>query len=282
MTGSGPLVSVIVPTFNRARFIERCVRSILDQTYRNLECIVMDGGSKDGSVPVLENLAASDPRLKFVSKPDKGEVFATNEGFDQARGEIIGVQASDDFYVPDAVESAVTFLLSHKQYAGVSGDAIYVDESGQPLGRGVITYRGIMDREHIRRILMVRYKSCFVLHGSFFGWKDRVLRHGKLDPSHSVTPDWDFYLRLLEGGESIGCLRRVQYKYTVHSDMGATRHSRKVERERKALHERYGLGIWHELVRSSFGRVLSYTSNPYRTPLVRGLIRELKTLVGKT
>jgi len=168
MTGSGPLVSVIVPTFNRARFIERCVRSILDQTYRNLECIVMDGGSKDGSVPVLENLAASDPRLKFVSKPDKGEVFATNEGFDQARGEIIGVQASDDFYVPDAVESAVTFLLSHKQYAGVSGDAIYVDESGQPLGRGVITYRGIMDREHIRRILMVRYKSCFVLHGSFF------------------------------------------------------------------------------------------------------------------
>lgn len=275
-----PLVSIIVPTFNRANFLERCVRSILDQTYRNLECIVMDGASKDASVAILERLAREDPRLRFVSEPDKGEVYATNKGFDLARGEIYGIQASDDVYVPDAVEKAVMFLLQHREYVGVSGDAIYVDQHGQSLGRGVITYRGEMSRARIRRILMVRYKSCLVCHGSFLGWREQVLKHGKLDPSFSVTPDWEFYLRLLDGGERIGFLPRVQYHYTVHEGMGATKYAQRVESERASLHRKYGMKWYHEWSRATVGRAMSYLSNPYRTPLSKGLLQEVKATFG--
>jgi glycosyltransferase involved in cell wall biosynthesis len=279
--GRQPLVSIIVPTLNRARFLERCVQSILGQTYPKIECLVMDGGSKDGSVDILQHLAGADPRLRFISEPDKGEVDATNRGMDLVAGELMGIQASDDFYVPDAVGKAVEFLLAHPECIGVAGDALYVDDQGAELGRGVITYRGMMTKDKIRRILMLRYKSCFVCHGSFFGWRSRLLGHGKLDPAFSVTPDWDYYLRLLAAGERIGCLPRIQYKYTVHPDMGASKYWAKAEAQRSQFHRRYGMKWRHELLRSTAGRVASYFANPYRTPFLPGLKREIGEAVAR-
>jgi glycosyltransferase involved in cell wall biosynthesis len=279
--GRQPLVSIIVPTLNRARFLERCVQSILGQTYPKIECLVMDGGSKDGSVDILQRLAGADPRLRFISEPDKGEVDATNRGMDLVAGELMGVQASDDFYVPDAVGKVVEFLLAHPECIGVAGDALYVDDQGTELGRGVITYRGMMTKDKIRRILMLRYKSCFVCHGSFFGWRSRLLGHGKLDPAFSVTPDWDYYLRLLAAGERIGCLPRIQYKYTVHPDMGASKYWAKAEAQRRQFHRRYGMKWRHELLRSTAGRVASYFANPYRTPFLPGLKREIGEAVAR-
>lgn len=275
------MVSIIVPTLNRARYLERCVRSILGQTYRNIECLVMDGGSKDDSVDVLRRLAREDPRLKFVSELDQGEVFATNKGMSLATGEIMGVEASDDFYVPDAVEKAVEFLLAHPEYIGVGGDGLYVDGQGAELGRGVITYRGLMAKDKIRRILILRYKSCLVCHGSFFGWRPRLLSHGKLDPAFSVTPDWEFYLRLLAAGERIGCLPRIQYKHTIHPDAGASKYWARVEAQRRQFHRRHGMKWHHELLRSTVGRFASYLANPYRTPFIPGLKREVAEAVAR-
>ena len=85
-----PSVSIIVPTFNRARYLERCVRSILDQTYPKIECLVMDAASTDGSVDILRRLAGEDPRLKFISEPDKGEADATNKGMEPGHGRDYG------------------------------------------------------------------------------------------------------------------------------------------------------------------------------------------------
>jgi len=171
-----------VPTFNRGPYLERCLRSILDQTYRRLECLVIDGGSTDGSVALLERLAAADSRLRFISEPDQGEVDATNKGLDLARGDIIGIQASDDYYVADAVEKSVEFLLAHPEHIGVGADELFVDPSGKSLGRGAITYRGRLSPERIKRILVLRYLVSPVIHGTFFGWRQRLARHGKINP----------------------------------------------------------------------------------------------------
>src|SRR3954462_3359582 len=108
-----PLVSIIIATYNRGNFLERCLRSVLDQTYRNLECIVVDGASKDDSVKILERLSRQDSRLRYISEPDEGEVYAVNKGLDMALGEIIGFQASDDFYTSEAVSNSVDFLVKH-------------------------------------------------------------------------------------------------------------------------------------------------------------------------
>lgn len=273
---STPLVSIIVPTYNRARFLERCLRSILDQSYRNLECIVMDGGSSDGSVEIIKRLASADARLRFISEKDNGEVYAVNRGLDLIQGEIYGIQASDDFYVPDAVERAVQFLKENPDYAGVGGDALFVDENGKLLQRGMITYRGRMSSGFIRRILILRYEMSPLPHGSFFGWKSRVLANGKFDPEFSAVSDLEFYLRLLARGEKIGCLPRVQLYYTIHSDMGAVKFRQKVVRQLHIIYSKYEMGWHHQLLRLTVGRVASYFANPYRTRLLPGLAQEFK------
>ncbi len=273
---SGPLVSIVVPTFNRGPFLDRCLQSVLGQSYRNLECVVMDGASQDDSLAILERFARQDPRLRFVSEPDKGEVDATNKGLDLARGDIVGIQASDDYYVPNAVASAVRFLIGHTEYVGVAGDALFVDPDGRPLGRGMITYRGRMARDTLRRLLILRYKTSFLNHGTFFGWRRRLLAHGRFDPSFSVTPDLDYYSRLLAAGEQIGCLPRVQVHYTIHPEMGAVRHWPKVDAQLRRIHDRYGLRWYHHLLRVSIGRLVSYLVNPLRTPFIPGVAREVK------
>jgi glycosyltransferase involved in cell wall biosynthesis len=271
-----PLVSIIVATFNRGNFLERCIRSILDQSYQNVECIVVDGASKDDSVSILQRLSAQDSRIRFISEPDGGEVYAVNKGLDMARGQIVGFQASDDFYTPDAVRNSVSFLLQNPSCIGVSGDALYVNEKGEKLGMGVTTYRGTMSRETIKKLIVLRYRACPVLHGSFFGWRERLLRYGKLDPSFSVTPDWEFYLRLLQNGEEIGYIPQVHYMYTAHPDMGAVKYWSKVEAQRKRLYEVHQVNLFYQALRSTLGRLVSYTANPYRTPFLQGVLREIR------
>ena len=278
---SNPLVSIIVPTLNRNKFIQRCVKSILGQTYRNLECVIVDGGSVDGSLETFEMLRKQDPRVRFISEPDDGEVYAVNKGLDIARGEIVGVQNSDDFYLPDAVETSVEFLLRNPEYIGVSGDARYVDEAGNDLGRGVITYRGEMSKRYVRRILILRHKSTFVCHGAFFGWRERLGRHGRFDPAFGVMPDLEFYSRLLYEGEKIGCLPRHQFNFTVHSEMGALKHAERVERQRKQLHEKYGMNWYHWMLWMLVGKAYSYISNPYRSPFREGLNREIAPFLNR-
>jgi glycosyltransferase involved in cell wall biosynthesis len=265
-----------VPTFNRGPCLERCLRSILDQTYRRLECLVMDGGSKDDSVALLERLAAADSRLRFVSEPDQGEVYATNKGLDLARGDIVGIQASDDYYVADALEKSVRFLLAHPEYIGVGADQLFVDPSGKSLGRGAITYRGGLSPERLKSILIFRYFVSPVIHGTFFGWRERLARHGKFDPQFSVCPDTEFYFRLIAGGERIGFLPRVHTCYTLHPDMGAMKHYHKVREQLDRLYARHGLRWYHHLLRVTLGRAATYLGNPMRTPLVPGLVREFR------
>jgi glycosyltransferase involved in cell wall biosynthesis len=261
-----PKVSIIIPTYNRSGYIERCVRSCLDQTFRDLEVIVMDGASTDGSVAILQRLAESDPRLRFVSKPDDGEVFATNEGLKLACGEIYGIQASDDFYVPDAVEQAVSFLERHPHYAGVAGDALFIDVDQRLLGRGTVSYRGPMNRGEIRTIMRNRIGSP-IMHGTFFGWRAIKQKVGPFDPKFSVTTDYDYYLRLLAHSYEIASLPRVQIYYTIHHDMGAIKHRQKVIQQDRQLRRRYGFTMLDEFYRTTIGRVVGYQRNQYRTPL---------------
>ncbi len=270
-----PLVSIIVATLDRGRFLERCLRSILDQTYRNIECIVIDGVSTDNSLEILEMLSKTDSRLRFISEADDGEVDALNKGLALATGEIIGFQASDDFYVPDAVEVAVDFLLGHPEDIGVAGDARFFDGDGSPLGRGMITYRGEMSGRRVRWILIMRFLMCPVLHGTFFGWRERLRRHGKLDPAFSVVPDLDFYTRILAGGERIGCLPRIQVNYTLHPAMGAMKHFHRVRQQLSQIYRRHGFRWYHHALRLTLGRCASYCCNPHRSPLLPGLRREM-------
>jgi len=124
-----PRVSIVTPSYNQARFIEETLRSVLLQGYPDLEYIIIDGGSTDGSVEVIRRY---EKWLTFwVSEPDRGQAHAINKGFSRATGEIVAWINSDDFYCREALHRASQFLMKNSEVGMVYGRGYYVNEYGK-------------------------------------------------------------------------------------------------------------------------------------------------------
>jgi len=122
-----PKLTIITPSYNQAAFIERTIRSVLDQGYEHLEYIVVDGGSTDGSVDIIRRY--EDSLAWWVSEPDDGQTHALNKGLARAGGDVIAYINSDDYYLPGAFETAIAALDGNSALWAV-GAARYVDAEG--------------------------------------------------------------------------------------------------------------------------------------------------------
>jgi glycosyltransferase involved in cell wall biosynthesis len=127
-----PRVSIVTPSYNQSAYIEETIRSLLLQGYPNLEYMLIDGGSTDGSVEIIRKYA---PWLDYwVSEPDRGQSHAINKGFERASGEIVAWINSDDMYTPAALRLASEALTSLPGIAGVYSPCFRIDEGSQVIG----------------------------------------------------------------------------------------------------------------------------------------------------
>lgn len=126
--GQKPLVSIVTPAFNSSRFIEQTLRSIREQRYDDIEHIVIDGGSTDGTIDILEKYE-DEHDLVWISEPDEGMYEAIEKGFQEASGDIYAWLNSDDMYMPWAVEVAVE-NLSKEGVEWIIGHPAYYNEDG--------------------------------------------------------------------------------------------------------------------------------------------------------
>ena len=127
-TSKLPLVSVVVPNRNRARLLAEAIDSILSQDYPNLECIVVDGASTDGSIDVLKTYG---DRIRWVSEPDRGAFDAINKGWAMSHGDILAWLNSDDLWTRGAVSTAVRHLMDEPNVDVVYGECGGIDEHGR-------------------------------------------------------------------------------------------------------------------------------------------------------
>lgn len=183
--GEWPLVSVVTPSLNQGEFLERTLRSVLLQGYPRLEYIVVDGGSTDGSLRVIEKYA---PHLAYwVSEPDGGYVEAINKGFRRATGDIMCWLSSDDFYTPGALR-AVAESLSAGSMA-VVGHALRVYADGRPPQKLRGRYAGL------NRLL--KFWLGYEMHQPSIFWRREVFEAvGFLDESKDLVADFDYWVRI--------------------------------------------------------------------------------------
>jgi glycosyltransferase involved in cell wall biosynthesis len=127
--GESPLVSILTPSFEQGRFLPDCLTSVSRQTYPRIEHVVVDGGSTDGTLDVLESAGDG---VRWVSEPDEGQADAVNKAFAASQGEIIGwVNSDDGLFAVDTVEWVIAAFAKHPDAGVVYGDAALVDESGR-------------------------------------------------------------------------------------------------------------------------------------------------------
>jgi glycosyltransferase involved in cell wall biosynthesis len=124
-----PLVSIITPSFNQARYLEQTIQSVLGQGYVHMEYLLVDGASTDGSLEIIRKYA--DKFEWWVSEPDTGQAEAINKGLRRAKGEIVAWLNSDDIYLPGAIEKAVAVFEAQPDLGLVFGDVLAIDADGQ-------------------------------------------------------------------------------------------------------------------------------------------------------
>lgn len=143
---TAPRVSIIIPSYNQGRYIRATLDSVLAQDYQALEVWVIDGASTDNTVSTLKEYDQYS-QIHWVSEPDKGVVDAVNKGFARVQGDIIGIQSSDDYYLPNAIQTAVTALQNKPDIGLVYGDMQYIDAHNNITGQSHIapySHKGLL------------------------------------------------------------------------------------------------------------------------------------------
>jgi glycosyltransferase involved in cell wall biosynthesis len=185
-------ISVVTPCFNGAAFLEPCMRSILDQNYPDLEYIVVDGGSTDGSVDMIRKYA--DRLAYWVSEPDNGHYDAVNKGFARATGDILFWLNSDDMLMPKSLDIVVQVFEKFPDVSWITGTPANWDADGRMIvaGGGPIYSRDYLSRgEHDSRILQgVQQESTF--------WRRSLWEKigGRINTEWSLAGDFELWTRM--------------------------------------------------------------------------------------
>ena len=184
-----PLVSIVTPSYNQAPFLEKTMLSVLEQDYPQIEYLVADGGSNDGSLQIIQKYA--DRLAWWVSEKDDGQADAINKGLRRATGEIVAWLNSDDYYMPGAISEAVRVLNENPTVGMVYGNVQVVDESGKPIN--LLTYGdwGIQD---LMSFHIIGQPAVFMR-------REVLEKAGLLDLSYHFLLDHQLWLRVaLRGG----------------------------------------------------------------------------------
>ncbi len=178
-----PLVTIVTPTYNMARFLPETIESVLSQDYPHIQYIVMDAASKDNTVEILKSYGS---RFEWVSERDEGQSDAVNKGFLRAKGEIFTFLNADDVYFPGAVRAAVEEFARRPETGVVYGNAWYTREDGTPTTRYPVQ---AFDYDLLGHL-------CFVCQPASFLRSKVWAEVGGLDKSLHLTLDYDLWLRV--------------------------------------------------------------------------------------
>lgn len=251
-----PLVTIVTPSYNHRLFIKETIESVFNQTYPNVEYIIIDGASQDGTVDIIRNY--EDRVAYWVSEPDQGQTDAINKGLSMAKGEIIAWLNSDDTLFPLAVEEAVAYLSEHSEVGLVYGNAHYIDKDSRVIGDFPAAQTSLAQLR--RGYVHIPQQASFFRKTLW----DQV---GPLDPSFYFAMDYDLWVRLAAISQ-IKYLPSLWANFRLHEDAKTISADDQCWPEMLRVHYRDG-GKWFSPI------VIKYYIRKIAAPVIRWRRKQL-------
>lgn len=187
-------VSIVTPSFNQVNYLEQTIQSVLSQDYQDLEYIIVDGGSTDGSQRIIKKYE------KFLhywcSEQDQGQYDAISKGFQMASGQVLAWLNSDDIYLPGTIERVATVFSQFRQIQWLTTtDQLVIDEYGRTLGTNKVPAYSLPAFLHGTYMLGAGFRYGYIQQESTFWTKGLWLKSGGFDPDISLAADFDLWCR---------------------------------------------------------------------------------------
>ncbi|MFI8687630.1 glycosyltransferase family 2 protein [Rossellomorea sp. NPDC077527] len=207
-----PLISVIIPTFNRAYIIQRTIKSVLDQSYENIEIIVIDDGSTDNTEEIINLIKVKHKtQIKYVKlKKNSNGAVARNAGIENARGEYIAFLDSDDFWEKRKLEKQYQYLSSYKNVNNIVCYSKLIADRGKI--KKIMPQKGIGEKETVGEYLFVNNG---LIQTSTLMLPTELAKKVKFDPNLKKHQDWDYCLRLESEGVKFIFLEEALSNYDL-------------------------------------------------------------------
>lgn len=246
------LVSVIIPAYNAEKYVESAVRSIMTQTYKNLEILVTDDCSTDSTLEILNSLTKEDCRIVvYHNEQNKGIVKTLNDLVSRANGKYIARMDADDISLPKRIEKQVKFLEKHPKYVFCGTNAIHIDENGMKIGKTFLpkSFKEINRTKYERSPF---YHPCICIQSS-------ILKQNRYDVDYQKIEDYDLWLRLLKNYK--GCnLSKNYFLYRRHSSSISSTFSEEILQKLISLFKREFC--------CDYNTASAYVNCFYRTPQI--------------
>lgn len=263
-----PRITVVTPSFNQARYLERTIRSVLDQGYPNLEYIIVDGGSTDGSVDIIRRYA--DRLAWWVSEPDRGQTDAINKGLRRATGEWVAWQNSDDIYYPSAFRDLAMAAKKYPEAGLIIGDIMLIDEHDRPL----------RDVRYVKPSYRALQAEGMLLANQATFWRrslqDKV---GLLDETYRCSFDYEWFLRLTRHVEGAH-VARIWGALRLHAETKTSLMAQRFSEENQQILAGCEMPAWQKKL-YKLRRMAMMLGNGQVGYVLRGLLRHTRGQGGE-
>lgn len=230
-----PKISIITPSYNQAEFIERTIQSVLDQNYPDLEYIVMDGGSTDGTIEILKKYNG---KIIWKSEKDNGQSDAINKGLKMATGDIVAYLNSDDTYEPGALKKVAEFFQKNPDKKWVYGKCKIIDKNDAEIRKPITWYKNFLLKKFSFAKLL---SENFISQPATF-WKRELLNEiGYFNEEEHFCMDYEYWLRIGQK-YSAGVIPEylANFRYYQNSKSGSV--NKKQFQDELRIAKKYGRG----------------------------------------
>jgi len=238
-------ISIITPSFNQAKYIERTIKSVLNQNYSHLEYIIIDGGSTDGTVEILKKYS---DRIIWKSEKDKGQSDAINKGLKIATGNIVAYLNSDDTYEIGTLKKVADFFANNPDKKWVYGKCRIINEDDKEIRKPITAYKNWLLKKYSYSKLL---SENFISQPATF-WRREVLDEiGYLNENEHFCMDYEFWLRI---GQKypVGVINDYLANFRYYSNSKSGSVNKKQFQDELRLAQKYGTDyplaiFWHKV-----------------------------------